>query len=181
MVDTDCAPPSARNTCTRPSATFISASGTNSHNASACPRKRLSARAGKILSSIDGPLGGAEWRRKRSSIPRRGARACAGSPAGARTSRLQLRLDRQVLQVPSERRRRHQLARAEIADRAIVRGRAAIEAHLIPAVAVADVTQVQAIVMGPEERHVGEGLRGAEQVRRRGLALALCMHPMLDT
>ncbi|MNE79598.1 hypothetical protein D3C80_1760990 [compost metagenome] len=60
-------------------------------------------------------------------------------------------------------------------------GQVAVNAHGVPPSGKAGKAQLQAIVMGPEERHVGERKPGPEHVGGGDLALALRMHPVFDT
>src|SRR3546814_8746353 len=69
--------------------------------------------------------------------------------------------------------------RAVIARGEVARRHVAVDPHLVPTRHVAAAAQFDALMVGPEERHVGERARGAQHVRGRRLALPLRVHPML--
>src|SRR5262249_16771514 len=56
----------------------------------------------------------------------------------------------------------------------------AVDVERVPALGMTDIDDRDVVVLAPEERDLGEWLPLSEHVARRGLALPLGHHPMLD-
>ena len=67
-----------------------------------------------------------------------------------------------------------------VAQQAVLAGDVAVDRQLVPFLGVADIVDRDVVVLAPEERHGVELLAQAQHVERRGLALALGDHPVLD-
>ena len=69
---------------------------------------------------------------------------------------------------------------AAIAHEAIARSRCCLRCRARPMRGMADVVDRHVVVLAPEERDIGKPLPSPEHVARRGLALPLGHHPVLD-
>ena len=91
-----------------------------------------------------------------------------------------LGLHRQTLAVARERGERQLPSAEDIGHRAVAGLEGSIDLDRVPALGVADVPDLDVVVLAPEKRNRIEALAAAEDVTRRRLALALSDDPVLD-
>src|SRR5687768_13766497 len=93
---------------------------------------------------------------------------------------LELQLGAEALHIPEDRGDRHRAAVLAIAHQPVPGADVADGLGAVPAFGVADVVDRHIVVPAPEERRLLVSLARSEHVHRRGLALPLGDHPMLD-
>src|SRR5262249_48129735 len=87
---------------------------------------------------------------------------------------------REAFAIARDRRQRQRAAAEDARHRAIARVERAVDLDGIPFFGVADVFDLDVVVLAPEERDGIELLAAAEHVERRHLSLAFSDHPVLD-
>src|SRR5262249_42778245 len=91
-----------------------------------------------------------------------------------------LRFRREAFAIARDRGERQRAAAQDVRHGAIARVERAVDLDGIPFLGVADVFDLDVVVLAPEERDGIELLAAAEHVARRDLPLAFSDHPVLD-